>query len=199
MLPPPDAHSQTSARSEDEFSSQERAWLLKTAHLAIESALHGQQLSLDPPSTHLSQHRGVFTTLYQDGQLRGCVGYFEAVKPLYITVAETARAAAFDDSRFLPVTLLEAPQLQVALSVLSPLCAILPQQVEIGLHGLVVTQGLHRGLLLPQVAAEQGWDRDTFLAHTCRKAGLPVDAWKRGATLQAFTAEVFGDPGNDAV
>ena len=106
---------------------------------------------------------------------------------------ETARAAAFEDSRFSPVTRAEAPELKVSLSVLSPLSPIRPEDVEVGRHGLVVSLGANRGLLLPQVPAEYGWDRETFLRQTCHKAGLPSDAWLRGALLESFTAEVFGD------
>jgi AmmeMemoRadiSam system protein A len=141
----------------------------------------------------LSEPRGVFTTLYLDRELRGCVGYAVAVAPLYRAVAETARAAAFDDSRFLPVTREEAPRLEVSLSVLSGLVPIRPEAVEVGRHGLVISQGARRGLLLPQVPSEHGWDRETFLDQTCRKAGLPPDAWRKTATIEAFTAEVFGD------
>jgi AmmeMemoRadiSam system protein A len=108
-------------------------------------------------------------------------------------VAETARAAAFDDSRFLPVTQEEASQLEVSLSVLSRLVSILPEAVEVGRHGLLISDGVRRGLLLPQVPVEYGWDRETFLQQTCRKAGLPLDAWRKTATIVAFTAEVFSD------
>lgn len=150
----------------------------------------------------LQEARGVFTTLYVPGteprgqetrRLRGCVGYALAVTRLDHAVAETARAAAFDDSRFSPVTREEASQLLISLSVLSPLFPIRAEAVEPGHHGLLVSQGSHHGLLLPQVPLEYGWDRETFLAETCRKAGLAPDAWRQGATLQAFTAEVFGD------
>ena len=107
--------------------------------------------------------------------------------------AETARAAAFEDSRFLPVTRDEALKLEVSLSVLSLLFPIRPEAVEVGRHGLIVSKGARRGLLLPQVPVEHGWDRETFLEQTCRKAGLPLDAWRKAATIEAFTAEVFGD------
>jgi len=113
--------------------------------------------------------------------------------PLHRAVSETARAAAFEDSRFLPVTEEEAPQLDVSLSVLSRLFPIQAEEVEVGRHGLVVCLGVRRGLLLPQVPVENDWDRETFLEQTCRKAGLPCDTWRKGATLEAFTAEVFGD------
>jgi AmmeMemoRadiSam system protein A len=180
----------------NEYSSKERALLLRLAREAIESALERRTLDLDPPSPHLAEPRGVFTTLYLLGELRGCVGYVLPVASLYRAVAETARAAASQDVRFQPVSREEAPHLQISLSVLSPLTPIDPDRVEIGRHGLVVSLGTQRGLLLPQVPIEHHWDRLTFLEQTCRKAGLPADAWKAGATLAAFTAEVFGDPEN---
>ena len=106
---------------------------------------------------------------------------------------ETARAAAFDDPRFVPLSLDEARDPSVSISVLSPLEPISPEQVEVGRHGLLVSDGVRRGLLLPQVPLEHGWDRIAFLEQTCRKAGLPLDAWRMGASIEAFTAEVFGD------
>lgn len=181
------------APAQAEFTREERALLLKIAHEAIEAAVNGRELTLSAVPPHLAELRGAFTTLYLGGELRGCVGYVLPVASLHRTVAESARAAALDDMRFNPVTREEAPQLEVVLSVLSPLAPILPRQVEIGRHGLVVTLGLRRGLLLPQVPVEHGWDRETFLCQTCRKAGLPLDAWEHGAVLEAFTAEVFGD------
>jgi AmmeMemoRadiSam system protein A len=135
----------------------------------------------------------VFTTLYLHGALRGCVGYVVPSVSLYRAVAETARAAAFEDARFSPVSLSEAPDLEVSLSVLSALQEITAEQVEVGRHGLLVSQHGRRGLLLPQVPIEHGWDRVTFLEQTCRKAGLRLDAWQHGAKIECFTAEVFGD------
>jgi uncharacterized protein len=177
-----------------EYSPDERALLLRLAHEAIESALENRRLSMTPPTAHLAEPRGVFTTLYLQGQLRGCVGYVFAVSPIYEAVMETARAAASQDTRFLPVTSEEAPQLKVSLSILSPLRPIHPEEVRIGRHGLLVSLAGRRGLLLPQVPIEHHWDRETFLDQTCQKAGLPANAWKMGATLEAFTAEVFHDP-----
>jgi AmmeMemoRadiSam system protein A len=178
---------------QNEFTAEERAVLLRLAHESIVSALERREISLTPPSPHLNEPRGAFTTIYFHGNLRGCVGYVFPVASLYRTVAETARAAAFEDTRFSPVTLQEAADLGVSLSILSPLRVIAPEEVEIGRHGLVVSQGGRRGLLLPQVPVEHQWDRVTFIEQTCRKAGLPLDAWRLGATLEAFTAEVFGD------
>ena len=179
--------------SQSEFSGEERRILLNIAHQAILSELSGQTPKKQQVSAHLSEPRGAFTTLYLQGELRGCVGYAMPVAPLWRAVEETARAAAFEDSRFLPVTRAEAPLLEISLSVLSPLFVIQPEQVEVGRHGLVISLGFNRGLLLPQVPSEHGWDRETFLGQTCRKAGLPDDAWRRGGKLEAFTAEVFGD------
>jgi AmmeMemoRadiSam system protein A len=200
--------------SELEFSLEQRRILLRIAHEAILSALERRPFPEAPPiPSGLAEPRGVFTTLYLQGelggelhrdshseshlelhrQLRGCVGYALPIAPLYRAVAETARAAAFDDSRFLPVTQEEASQLEVSLSVLSRLVSILPEAVEVGRHGLLISDGVRRGLLLPQVPVEYGWDRETFLQQTCRKAGLPLDAWRKTATIVAFTAEVFSD------
>ena len=181
-----------------QFSSEQRRVLLGIAHRAILVAIeHGSpsKVSLEtlPVPPDLAEVRGVFTTLYIDGNLRGCVGYAAPVAPLYRAVAETACAAAFDDARFAPVTRDEALRLEVSLSVLSRVFSIDPTAVEVGRHGLIISQGNRRGLLLPQVPVEHGWDRETFLEQTCRKAGLPEDSWKQGAILEAFTAEVFSD------
>lgn len=176
-----------------EYSPQERQQLLTLAHDAIAAALQASDLDTTPPGDHLGERRGAFTTLHVDGQLRGCVGYVFPAYSLYRTVAETAQAAAFRDPRFPPLTAEEVPRLQVEISVLSPLAPITPEEIEIGRHGLVITYGSRRGLLLPQVPAEHGWDRETFLEQVCLKAGLPPDAWRHGALIEAFTAEVFGE------
>ena len=175
------------------FNKDERDLLLRLAHDSILSALEDRKIPLDPPTEHLTEPRGAFTTLYRRGQLRGCVGYVLPVSPVYRAVADTARAAAFEDTRFHPVTLPEARDLEIELSILSPPQPISAEAIEIGRHGLLITMAGHRGLLLPQVATEHHWDRTTFLEQTCRKAGLPLDAWKNGATIEAFTAEVFGE------
>jgi len=190
MSPQPD--SEVSAVP-PEFSPEERTLLLKLAHEAIASALDRSEIPLASPSPHLAEPRGAFITLYWRGDLRGCVGYVEPVASLYQTVIETARAAAFEDTRFWPVTRQELAELQVSLSILSKPKPIFPDQVEIGCHGLVISQAGHRGLLLPQVPVEHNWDRIEFLQQTCRKAGLPLDAWQQGAVIEAFTAEVFAD------
>lgn len=167
--------------------------MLRLAHDSISSALQGHTISLESPSPHLTEMRGVFTSLYLQRRLRGCVGYVLPTSPLYRAVAETARAAAFNDNRFSPVTADEAPQLEIELSILTPPQPILPEAIEIGRHGLLISQHSRRGLLLPQVALEHEWDATTFLDQTCGKAALPPDAWRKGASILAFTAEIFGD------
>ncbi len=179
--------------SSQEFSGEERNLLLRLAHDSISSALQDREISLDPPTPHLTELRGAFTSLYLRGELRGCVGYVRPTCPVYRAVAETARAAAFDDNRFPPVSQEEAPYLEIELSILSPAQSIQAEEIEVGRHGLLISWHGRRGLLLPQVPVEHGWDRTTFLEQTCRKAGLPLDAWQKGATIEAFTAEVFGD------
>jgi AmmeMemoRadiSam system protein A len=179
--------------SRSEFNDDERALLLRLAHESILSALEQREIPLDPPTAHLAEPRGAFTSLYLRGQLRGCVGYVLPVSPVYRAVADTARAAAFEDTRFSPVTLAEARDLEIELSILSPPQPISPDAIEIGRHGLLISMAGRRGLLLPQVPTEHNWDRTTFLEQTCRKAGLPLDAWKNGATIEAFAAEVFGE------
>lgn len=181
------------ALAEGEFSPEERTLLLQLAHQSILTALEDRDLPVDPPSPHLAEPRGAFTSLYLNGELRGCVGYVLPVGSVYRAVIDTARAAAFEDTRFYPVTIGEARGLEIELSILSPPRAISADEVEVGRHGLLISMAGHRGLLLPQVPKERNWDRVTFLEQTCHKAGLPADAWKRGALIEAFTAEVFRD------
>jgi AmmeMemoRadiSam system protein A len=179
--------------SQNEFTPEERRILLKLAHQSILSKFDRLEISLDPPSSHLAEPRGVFTTIYLHGALHGCVGFLLPVASLYRNVAETARSAAFEDSRFPPIAREEAPDLEVSLSILSPLRRIAAEEIQIGRHGLLISKAGQRGLLLPQVAIEHGWDRITFLEQTCRKAALPSDAWKNGASIESFTAEIFSD------
>ena len=193
MFPPSEASHSAVATEVPEYSAEERRVLLKLAHRSIETALAEQPIDTTAPSEHLAERRGAFTTLHLRGELRGCIGYVLAIGSLYQTVAETARAAAFDDPRFTPVTGDEASCLKIEISVLSVPRPIRPEDVVIGKHGLIVSAGARRGLLLPQVPLEWGWDRETFLAQTCLKAGLSPEAWRRGAEIQGFTAEVFGE------
>src|SRR5512140_1103574 len=167
-----------------EYSPEERTLLLQVAHTSIEARLRGETPDLTPPNDHLAERRGAFTTLHIDGELRGCIGYVFPVATLYQTVGETAAAAAFEDPRFVPVNEGEAQRLKIEISVLSPLQPIDADEVQVGKHGLVVSYMGRRGLLLPQVPEEWGWDRVMFLTQTCIKAGAPPDAWQKGAKLE---------------
>jgi AmmeMemoRadiSam system protein B/AmmeMemoRadiSam system protein A len=173
----------------------------RKALLALARASIATELGVAaPPTPALSSavfdaERGAFVTLHRRGQLRGCIGYVRAVRPLREAVAEMAVQAAFHDPRFEPVTAGELDDIDIEISVLSPLEPVADaSRIEVGRHGLVVQEGSRSGLLLPQVATEQGWDRETFLDHTCLKAGLPAGSWKRkGVVILSFTAEVFGE------
>jgi AmmeMemoRadiSam system protein A len=197
MSPQPEKATATQeAAPPGEYSQEERAQLLRLVHQTIEGALRDERGPVDAaPSPHLAELRGAFVTLHLAGTLRGCVGFVQPARGLYHTVMEAALNAAFHDPRFPPVSQEEAPGLEVEISVLSPLQPIVPEEIVVGRHGLVVSRGSYRGLLLPQVAVEQEWDATTFLEQTCLKAGLPAHAWKSGANLQSFIAEVFGEDG----
>ncbi len=180
------------------LNEDEQRCLLSVARQAIRANLHRQSLDLDAvaaqlPSMRLREVGAAFVSLHCQGRLRGCVGYVTARKPLYETVAEAASAAAFHDLRFSPLREDEFAELEIEISVLSPFFTIASEDVRAGEHGLMVSLGFHRGLLLPQVATEYGWDRHRFLEETCAKAGLEPDAWKKGAKIEAFTACVFSE------
>lgn len=142
----------------------------------------------------LRTYAGAFVTLRKAGALRGCIGQIEPSDPLGAVVVHCAAAAALEDPRFPPVTDQELPLLSVEVSVLTPLRAVADvDEIEVGRHGLVVARGGRRGLLLPQVAVEWKWSRDEFLAQTCRKAGLPADAWQHGASIFVFETQVYDE------
>lgn len=179
------------------LSAEQRQRLLSVARQAVRAAVgSGPEPDLHTEDPDLRRVQGAFVTLHTaEGDLRGCIGHIEGHLPLIATVAEMARAAALEDPRFPPVTAREEPDLALEISVMSPLRVIKDaNEIEVGRHGLVMTRGLRRGLLLPQVATEWSWDRTEFLRHTCHKAGLPPDAWQdRDTTIEAFEAEVFGE------
>ena len=174
----------------------DRKILLKLARQALEEGVCGvtEPKELSEPAPTLLEPRGAFVTLRKHGELRGCIGHVQTTAPLYKTVQECAVAAALSDPRFRPVTPDEPPLLHMEISVLSTPVEIPPDQIVIGEHGLIITQGWRRGLLLPQVPVTWHWDREQFLEETCLKAGLSPDAWKKGARIEAFTAEVFEEP-----
>jgi AmmeMemoRadiSam system protein A len=177
-----------------DLHDEDRAALLGLARATIEARL-GVAYAFEPaPRPAFERPGGAFVTVFVAGELHGCVGLPESREPLAAVVRYCARAAAFRDPRFPPVTLGDLPCLSVEISVLTPFEPVMdPSTVEIGRHGLLVEQDAARGLLLPQVATEHTWTRDQFLDHTCIKAGLPPDAWRRGATLYSFEALVFGE------
>lgn len=149
---------------------------------------------LEPASEALRAQGGAFVTLHKRGQLRGCIGTFQGEGHLGRTIEAMAYAAGWQDPRFPGLEASELEEVEIEISVLSPLRQITDvKEIEVGRHGIHITKGWHRGVLLPQVAVEQGWDRETFLAQTCRKAGLTPDAWKEGATIEIFSAEIFGE------
>jgi len=176
------------------LTEADRQALLRMAREALVQYLRSGETSQIPePAENLRQPCGAFVTLRKGKQLRGCIGMVEARAPLYLTVRECAGWAALHDTRFPPVTLGEVDGLNLEISVLSPPCDIAPSDIEVGRHGLIVSRGTQRGLLLPQVAEQWKWNREQFLEETCRKAGLPQGAWCQGARIQAFTAEVFDE------
>jgi AmmeMemoRadiSam system protein A len=178
------------------LNDQEKQTLLTLAKTTVERAVKGDEPPVLPegPSV-LKENRGAFVTLHEKGELRGCIGMLEARAPLDETIREMAEAAALRDWRFEPVTPRELPDIDIEISVLSPLHRIKSiDEIQIGTHGIWITKGSYRGVLLPQVATEQGYDRLTFLQQTCRKAGLPPDAWKDSTTvIEIFSAEVFSE------
>ena len=178
------------------LSDADKKLLLRIARGSIEAHLLDKPApSLEAVPRSLCESRGAFVSLHRQGQLRGCIGYLEAVKPLGQAVREMAAAAAFHDPRFRPLGKEELADLEVEISVLSPMRLVKNiEEIEVGTHGLYIVQGSCRGLLLPQVATEYNWDRLTFLAQTCCKAGLTSSAWKDPDTkIYLFTAEIFGD------
>jgi len=174
------------------LTEPEQQILLKLARGALQESVRRHALpETEELPAALREPCGAFVSLHKGERLRGCIGYVEPLKPLFVTVRECAMAAALRDPRFEPVTAKELPSLRLEISVLSPLADVAPDEIEVGRHGLLVSRGALRGLLLPQVAVEWKWDRERFLEETCLKAGLPPDAWRHGARLQAFTAQVF--------
>jgi AmmeMemoRadiSam system protein A len=169
--------------------------LLVLARKAIVEAVTRKELPETIPHEGIfGERRGVFVTLHVRGELRGCIGTTESDEVLGHATVRCAASAALHDPRFPAMRSEELAALNIEISVLSPLTPIRPEEIEIGRHGLVVSDGNHRGLLLPQVAPEHGLNREQFLTETCRKARLPQDAWRWPSTrIQGFTCEVFSD------
>jgi AmmeMemoRadiSam system protein A len=175
------------------LGSEERKWLLDVARRALIAAAEGRESFDEPPQEReLNLFAGAFVTLQLHHRLRGCIGQIVSDQPLVRVVAQCARAAALEDARFAPVRPHEVAGIEIEISVLSPLVEVTPERIEVGKHGLVVSRGWQRGVLLPQVAPELHLSALRFLEETCLKAGLDRDAWKDEETkIQAFTAEIF--------
>ncbi|MFH1874053.1 MAG: AmmeMemoRadiSam system protein A [Pseudomonadota bacterium] len=179
-----------------ELTQQEQQVLLQ---LARDTIIQWVTKQTRPPLPEakgvLGELRGAFVTIHKSGQLRGCIGNMIGRAPLVETIQEMAIAASTGDPRFPPVSTVELNQIDIEISVLSPLQEIRDvNQIEVGRHGILMSRGVHSGVLLPQVATEYGWDLITFLRHTCLKASLPENAWQDPKTkIEIFSAQVFGE------
>lgn len=173
----------------------EKKLLLAAARRSLELGVTGCDSPPDlPQEENLNRPGGAFVTLHVRGRLRGCIGQLPSRDPLIHAVARCARAAALEDPRFEPVRPAEVPEIDIELSILSPLFDAAPDQIVAGKHGISVSRGSQRGVLLPQVAAQFRWDAKRFLEETCAKAELGRGAWRDpGVRIQLFTAEVFGE------
>jgi AmmeMemoRadiSam system protein A len=177
------------------LTPEEKRELVRIARQSLEFAVMGRPgPDLKPLTETLQEKRGAFVTLKTRGELRGCIGYIEPLKPLYITVSEMAVSAGTADPRFYPVQERELGEIDIEISVLTPLKLVHGVgEIEVGRDGIYIIKDYRSGVLLPQVATEYGWDSQTFLEQTCLKAGLPTDAWQKGAKVYTFSAEIFGE------
>ena len=176
------------------LTAEEKKILRQIARSSIERRLKGEKPpKIELSGEHLRENRGAFVTLNKHGQLRGCIGTIQPSRPLHQVVEEMAAAAAFEDSRFDPLTVHELRDIELEISVLTPLQRVKDtNEIEIGKHGLYIKKGFYSGLLLPQVATDYNWNRQTFLEETCRKAGLHRNAWReKGTEVYLFSADIF--------
>lgn len=180
-----------------ELNRDQQIAMLKLARKTIADKLGiHEEIEIPPLNDDIFNERcGAFVTLHIKGSLRGCIGYIEGVKSIPATVKDMANASAFNDPRFASLTKEEYGKIDIEISILSPIEKVNDVNgIVVGRDGLIITRGYNRGLLLPQVPVEQGWDRDTFLSHTCYKAGLPADSWKKPDVLiEKFSAQVFSE------
>ncbi len=179
---------------EEILNEEEKRELLHIARKSIEEYVrNGRIPTFNVKNEGIKRKGGAFVTINKNNNLRGCIGNFYTDKPLYKTVIEMAISAATRDPRFMPLLEDEIDDIEIEISVLSPLKKIDdPDIIEVGKHGIYIVKGVYRGVLLPQVATEHGWDRKTFLEHTCLKAGLPKDAWReKDIDIYIFSAQVF--------
>lgn len=179
----------------DEYTAQEKKELLQLARHTIEDYLStGKKEVPETPNPKFLEKRGVFVTLHHHGDLRGCIGYPLPVKSLIEAVVDNAVSSATEDPRFQRVSSDELKDIDIEISILT-----VPQEVtgindvKVGRDGIIITKGYMRGLLLPQVPVEQGWELEEYISHGCMKAGLPMDEWKRGIQIETFQGIVFGE------
>jgi AmmeMemoRadiSam system protein A len=179
----------------DPYSMEEKKELLQVARHTIETYLkEGKKEYPETDNPRFLEHRGVFVTLHKKGNLRGCIGYPLPIKPLIESVADNAIASAAEDPRFPPVEVDEMEDIDIEISVLT-----VPKKVEshedvvVGRDGIIISKGFMKGLLLPQVPVEQGWDLEEYISYGCRKAGLPESEWKKGVNIETFQGIVFGE------
>ena len=176
------------------LNERQQQILLAVVKGAIQSKLSGNQLrKYDFEDEIFQKKRGAFVTLHKNSQLRGCIGYIVGIAPLLVTIQRMAIASAFEDPRFPPLEKEEFKHLNIEISLLTPLKKVKDiSEIKIGRDGLLIKKGFYQGLLLPQVAEEEGWDIETFLRNTCLKAGLYHDAWKENDTIiERFSAQIF--------
>ena len=180
------------------LNRQEQGELLTLARNTIEKFLATANRDYPPQSSPVfGEKRGVFVTLHRDGELRGCIGYPLPYRPLWQAVVDNAIAAATEDPRFPAVTAAELPGLEIEISVLTvPQKVDSHERVQVGRDGIIISKGFQRGLLLPQVPLEQGWDLEQYISYGCRKAGLAGDEWKKGVQIETFQALVFNEKGS---
>lgn len=178
----------------DQHTPEQKAALLKLARDTIASRLTDTPRPGDTSDAELKEKRGAFVTLRKRGALRGCIGEIEAAESLWDVVGKMAIQSAFHDPRFPALCKAELDTIEIEISVLTPMEQINgPEDIEIGVHGLLIGKGFNSGLLLPQVATRYEWDPVTFLEQTCHKAGLVSDDWKSDAQIQRFSAEIFSE------
>ncbi len=181
---------------QSELNSKEKEILLAIARQAIVQGVETGEEYIEPrEEKHLNQRNGCFVTIKQSGRLRGCIGNFQSELPLFREVAQMALASSSQDPRFYPMKREDLNNFTLEISVLSPLQKIEEiAEIEVGTHGIYIEKGFHRGVLLPQVATEHNWDRDTFLQQTCMKAGLATNAWQaEDSDIYIFSAQIFGE------
>ncbi|HSV97502.1 MAG TPA: AmmeMemoRadiSam system protein A [Spirochaetota bacterium] len=183
-----------------ELSGEQQVRLLGLARRTIRNVLDGKGLPeidmVDDFSDRIFAEKcGAFVTLHAGRALRGCIGYIKGIKTIPETIIDMANASAFKDPRFPPLGKREYDIIDIEISIMSPIEEVRDvSEIVIGRDGLIISAGYRTGLLLPQVATECGWDGNTFLEHTCYKAGLPGDAWRaKGTKIEKFSAQVFGE------